>query len=166
MGRAMRNELTIWVVLIRRATLDDLPALGDLAWAAFEAKVMAFTSNEGAVEYRHFCATEAMAARLAEGNAFWLGEIDGELRVMAETREAAHLVMLFVAPDVFGQGLGRRMLEYVFAAEQRAHKTSRDWTVSSSPNAVGFYVAMGFAPTGPEQIKNGLRFLPMRMTRS
>ena len=158
-------------MLIRRATPEELPALGALAWASFEAKIVQMTSNEGITEYRRFCTFDAMLARMQEGNSFWLGEVeraveaeaDGGVVAMAETRDGSHLVMLFVDPGALGQGFGRAMLEEVLKSEQLAHGTNGEWTVSSSPNAVGFYAAAGFAPNGPEQIKNGLRFQPMRL---
>jgi len=34
-------------------------------------------------------------------------------------------------------------------------------TVNSSPNAVPAYIRMGFSPTGPEEVRNGIRFTPM-----
>ena len=36
-------------------------------------------------------------------------------------------------------------------------------TVNSSRYAVPVYGQFGFAPTGPEQVKSGLRFTPMRL---
>jgi GNAT superfamily N-acetyltransferase len=159
----MRNELTIRMMMIRRATPEELPTLIALAWASFEAKIVPLTGNEGIAEYRRFCSADATQARMKTGNSFWLGEIDGEACAMAETRDGSHLVMLFVQPNSLGRGYGKAMLEAVLKAEQQAHGSSGAWTVSSSPNAVGFYAAAGFAPTGPEQIKNGLRFLPMRL---
>jgi GNAT superfamily N-acetyltransferase len=152
-------------MLIRPATPDELPALSTLAWDSFEAKIVPLTGDEGIAEYRRFCAVDAMAARQREGNAFWLGEIEGELLAMAETRDGSHLVMLFVELASLGCGYGKTMLEAVLNAEQLACGTSGAWTVSSSPNAVGFYSAAGFTPTGVEQIKNGIRFLPMRLAQ-
>lgn len=148
---------------IRRATPDELPVVSALAWASFEAKIVPLTGTEGIAEYRRFCSIDAMAARHGEGNAFWLGELKGKLLAMAETREGSHLVMLFVEPGSLGIGIGKAMLDTVLKAEQLANGTSGAWTVSSSPNAVDFYAAAGFAPTGAEQIKNGIRFLPMRL---
>jgi len=154
-------------MLIRRATPEELPALGALAWASFEAKIVQWTSDEGIAEYRRFCAFDAMLARMQEGNSFWLGELEGEVGgavvAMAETRDGSHLVMLFVDPGALGKGYGKAMLEEVLKTEPLAHGTSGAWTVSSSPNAIGFYAAAGFAPNGAEQIKNGLRFQPMRL---
>lgn len=37
-------------------------------------------------------------------------------------------------------------------------------TVNSSPNAVGAYQTMGFKIEGPEQTKNGIRFVPMALS--
>lgn len=161
-------------MLIRRATQDELPALGALAWTSFEAKVVPWTGNEGIAEYRRFCACDAMLARMHEGNSFWLGEVkrtveaesDGAVVAMAETRDGSHLVMLFVDPGELGHGYGKAMLDAILKAEQLVHGTNGEWTVSSSPNAVGFYAKAGFALSGPEQIKNGLRFQSMRLTDS
>jgi GNAT superfamily N-acetyltransferase len=150
-------------MLIRRATPEELPALGRLAWASFEAKIVPWTSDEGIAEYRRFCSPKAMLSRLQEGNSFWLGEVDGAPVAMAETRDGSHLVMLFVDPDALGLGYGKSLLEEVLKAEQLAHGTDGVWTVSSSPNAVEFYAAAGFTPNGVEQRKNGLRFQPMRL---
>lgn len=148
-------------MLIRRATSEDLPAASRVAWESFEAKLVSWLGTEGNAEYRRFSAVAAMQERLEEGNAFWLGLDQGEPVAMAETRDGSHLVMLFIHPEHFGKGLGSAMLARVLAADQEARGASGTWTVSSSPNAVGFYFAAGFVATGPEQIKNGIRFVPM-----
>lgn len=124
-----------------------------LVLASFEAEVAPLLGVAGRFEYSRFTRVATMTKRLRAGNRFWVVEQDGKAVAMAETREDTHLVMLFVRPDLFGQGHGRALLNHVLELGVR--------TVSASPNAVGFYEKAGFAATDELQEKNGLRYVPM-----
>jgi putative acetyltransferase len=56
--------------------------------------------------------------------------------------------MLFVHPDYFGKGVGKRLLEY---ALQHMNATELDVN-EQNPNAIGFYKKMGFVVVGRSEL--------------
>lgn len=78
-------------------------------------------------------------------------------------RDSAHLFTLFVAEDFQGQGLGRRLWELA-RAECLAAGNPGAFTVNSSKYAVPVYERFGFVVAGPVQTRNGVLYVPMKMT--
>ncbi len=74
---------------------------------------------------------------------------------MLHVRDGEHISLLFVRPDRHGQGIGHALIE-------RADRTTRLASVNSSTNAVRAYERYGFKASGPEQVSDGIRFVPMR----
>ena len=74
-------------------------------------------------------------------------------------RCGGHVSLLFVETHYHKKGIGSKLLSYV--TEEAKKKGLKKLTVNAAPAAVGFYEKKGFTPTGPEQQKDGVRFLPM-----
>jgi putative acetyltransferase len=56
--------------------------------------------------------------------------------------------MLFVHPDYFGKGVGKRLLEYAIK-----HMNATELDVNEqNPNAIGFYKKMGFVVVGRSEL--------------
>ena len=79
----------------------------------------------------------------------------GELVGMLHLREPRHVAMLFVRSPFQRSGIARALLA-------SAGDASCEFTVNSSPNAVGAYERLGFRVTGPEQCVHGIRFTPLQ----
>jgi GNAT superfamily N-acetyltransferase len=77
---------------------------------------------------------------------------------MLHVRDSSHVSMLFVERRRQGAGIARALFETALTRFVLVGPL----TVNSSPNAAGFYARVGFRATGPEEIKNGIRFVPMR----
>lgn len=141
--------------VIRPAGPDDLAEIAALVEAGFAATTAAHLGPEGQAVFRRFAAPEAVAARLAGSNEGWVALQDGRIAGYVEI-DANHLRMIFVDPVLQGQGLGRRLMDHVLG-----QRRGRTVTLNSAPNADGFYLRMGFRPTGPRQEKNGIVHTPM-----
>ena len=74
-------------------------------------------------------------------------------------RCGGHVSLLFVETPYHKKGIGSELLSYV--TEEAQKRGLKKLTVNAAPAAVGFYEKKGFTPTGPEQQKDGVRFLPM-----
>lgn len=68
----------------------------------------------------------------------------------------SHIAMLFVRPEYRGRGCGRKLVEYV--ARQGADSVDVN---EQNPQAVGFYLRMGFAVVGRSETDDADRPFPI-----
>lgn len=82
---------------------------------------------------------------------------DGNLLGMIATRLlGSHIALFFVDEEFQGQGIGRLLFDEVL---KDCH--TEKLTVNSSPYAAEIYRHLGFADDMPEQIADGIRYIPM-----
>ena len=103
-----------------------------------------------------------MQTRMGEGDVILMAELDGELVGMADLREHKHLALFFVKTGLHGKGIGKRLLEQVIGECRKDNPDIEALTVNSSLGAQPVYRKLGFVQTDEEQLKNGIRFVPMR----
>ena len=86
------------------------------------------------------------------------GAFDGEklAGVIATRNQGTHITLFFVDKTYHRQGIGKHLFELV-----KADNSTGTITVNSSPYAVEIYKRLGFTPTGPEEISDGIRFTHM-----
>ena len=84
----------------------------------------------------------------------------GEIVGFAALRDGNYLTHLFVSKSVQGQGVGKRLLSALLDTTD-----TKEISLRSSVNAVGFYESYGFEVTGSEADFNGIRFVPMCLER-
>lgn len=132
----------------------------DLVRQVFREHVAPLYSPEGVAQLESYTAAEAQAKRLESGHSLFVAETDQDgMLGVAELRADRHLSMFFVRTAHQRQGIGRELLSAVAARCRSAG--AAHLTVHASPNSVGAYRRLGFVPQGPEQEKNGVRFVPM-----
>lgn len=146
-------------IRVRTMFAGEEDAVCELVNRSFMQAVAPGYSGDGIAEFRKHAQPEAMAARCENGNIVLVAEKDFETVGMIEMREEKHICFFFVNPDEQRQGIGRALLDeaLVLCGE------SREITVNSSPNSVAVYDRFGFLASGPEQEKNGIRFMPMTL---
>ena len=147
-------------MIIRRATLDEVPAVAALAREAFMDAVAPLYSEEGIRTFLEFVSPAGLRARMAENCVTYVAYRDRDLVGVAHVRDGSHVAMLFVAPRAQRTGVGRALLTMAVG-----ECTSDVVTVKSSPNAEEAYHRYGFKRTAPEQIDRGIRFIPMAVER-
>jgi GNAT superfamily N-acetyltransferase len=145
---------------IRRATLDEVPAVVALAREAFMDAVAPLYSEEGVRTFMEFVSPAGLRERMAENCVTYVAYRGRELVGVAHVRDGSHVAMLFVVPRAQRTGVGRALL-----AVAVGECTSDVVTVKSSPNAEGAYQRYGFKRTAPEQTDRGIRFIPMAVER-
>lgn len=84
----------------------------------------------------------------------------GEIIGFGALRDGNYLTHLFVSKSMQGQGVGRQLLSTLLNMTD-----TKEISLRSSINAVGFYESYGFEATGNEAEFNGIRFVPMRFIR-
>lgn len=138
---------------------DEADEACALARAVFDLHVAPEQDEKGCRMFHRFAQPAALLRRHQTRYATWVAvegpRVVGVLHVHARN----HLSLLFTAPEYQGRGIARQLLDTAAAAGGLVAPV----TVNASPNAVSFYAKVGFAPDGPELLKNGVRHQPMRL---
>jgi GNAT superfamily N-acetyltransferase len=150
---------------VREIDTAQVTEVLDLVLGVFREHIAPLYPPAGAAEFERYASTDAQARRLASGHLLFVAETDQEgILGVAELREFRHLSMFFVKTAYQRRGVGRKLLAAIVARCKRASPASSQLTVHASPNSVSAYRRLGFASQGPEQEKNGIRFVPMALS--
>ncbi|MFT3783603.1 MAG: GNAT family N-acetyltransferase [Nibricoccus sp.] len=141
---------------IREASIADLPKAVRLSSEVFMQSVAPLYSPDGVRVFMDYASEGAWADRHKLGQRTWLAFDGSRLVGVLHIRDGDHISMFFVDAAHQRQGIGRQLLWHVL----RELGVSQ-LTVNSSPNSVEGYAKLGFAATGPEEEKSGIRFTPM-----
>ena len=144
---------------IRAAHVDDLPAISAVCMAAFTSAVAPMLTAEGIATFGTVAAASAFAERLQGDNHILVAEKAGQVVGVVELKAGQHLAMLFVAPELQGQGIGRALLRAVLPQVR-----GPQMTVRASLNAVPAYEHYGFVLDGEVGQFNGLIYQPLVLT--
>jgi GNAT superfamily N-acetyltransferase len=150
--------------LVRRATSDDVPATLDMKLAAWREtyatqRPASFFVAEAA---RRKQQVDWWARGLAAGAELWIAEdpsgrivgCAGAGPVQDDDGDAGvpyELQMLYVLEQVYGTGLGLRLLDAAIGSNPALL-----WVLEDSPRAQAFYRKHGFAPDGRREPLTGL----------
>lgn len=81
------------------------------------------------------------------------------------TRNESHIAMLFVDKEYHKKGIARKLVEDIIRIIKQNNLKLEKVTVNSSPYAKGFYKKLGFINTDQEQEKDGIKFIPMELSK-
>lgn len=144
-------------IVCRKLDSPELPVAMKLAWNVYAACLAPESSTEGNETFRTYVQDPL---RLEDGVCFG-AFAENSMLGMIFIREDSHISLFFVEPVYQRQGIGRALMEKVMALF-----SDRTLTVNAAPKAVGAYTHMGFTPTSGEQLRDGIRYVPMeRMER-
>ncbi|ACS79524.1 GNAT family N-acetyltransferase [Maridesulfovibrio salexigens] len=132
----------------------------ELIFKVFDKKVAPSFTEEGCSEFKSFATPEALRERIDQGAVILAARHDAKLVGVAEIRSLEHLCLLFVDSAEQGKGIGKVLIQMV--ADHCRDAGSSELTVNSSPNSRTFYESFGFIAQDSEQLKNGIRFVPMK----
>lgn len=90
-----------------------------------------------------------------------VAKLAGRMVGMCAFRDGNHVTLFFVLPEFQGRGIGRRLFDSAVERVSRTVFGATKLEVHSSPVAVSVYQALGFSATGPEQVDDGIRYIPM-----
>ncbi|VFQ42806.1 GNAT family N-acetyltransferase [Desulfoluna butyratoxydans] len=116
-------------------------------------------SPEGIGEFFKYASPEAMAARSDTGQVAVVAEHEGDMVGVIEMVAYSHVSLLFVGRR--GQGIARELFRIALEACRSMNPELSEVTVNSSTYARAAYEKLGFTPTGPQQEKSGIVFVPM-----
>jgi len=140
---------------------EEASKVAKLVDVVFDLYVAPEYSQEGITSFRSYNDVQGIVQRSSSGH-FMLVALNGDEPIgCIEIRNNQHVSMLFVAPNYQGKGIGRQLWSRALSKSQAADNSVREFTVHSSPNAVPIYERLGFHKTSPEQVRGGVRFIPM-----
>lgn len=138
------------IEIIPQENLAQALALVERVFMQFEAPDY---QPEGILTFRTFLHDPDAVSTLV----FYGAYVEDQLVGVLATRGSSHIALFFVEPCFQRQGVGRALF---FAA--RATCKTDEMTVNSSPYAVEIYQKLGFHALSKEQLRDGIRFTPMR----
>lgn len=147
---------------IRPMEAGEEEAAGSLVRRVFDRYVAADFPEEGVREFLRYAHPDELARRSREGQLTLVAEVQGELAGVIEMRDYEHVAMLFVERP--GRGLGRTLFETALGLCRERNPELESISVYSSRYAVQAYERLGFRVSGEEQTKNGIIFIPMRLS--
>ena len=145
-------------VEIRELGREELGAARELVRQSFCQFVAPDYGEEGVQSFLAFLERPDLMEAAAFSGAFVREGLAGVLAVMEKER---HVCLLFVRADCQRRGIGKALWEHY-----RGKHLRERCTVNASPFGLGFYFDLGFVPTGPEQIQDGIRYTPMEIPPS
>jgi predicted GNAT family N-acyltransferase len=99
--------------------------------------------------------------RLRSDSFILVAEIESEIIGIIGIRDLSHIFLLFVEEDHQRRGIACQLLTEALRRCKSDNQKLEKITVNSSPNAVAAYKRMGFIAASKEQMKKGIRFVPM-----
>jgi len=138
--------------MIRKASVEDIPAIGEMARVVFPSTYKKILSGEQ-IEYMMemmYSEGSLLNQMTAEGDVFFICEGRGYVSFRHKGRtddgiELFHLEKLYVMPDAQGTGLGRELFDTVVKEVGRLSERGAriELNVNRENRAVGFYEHLG-----------------------
>lgn len=150
-------------LLIRPMSPGEETGVCDLVMRVFTEFVAPGYGPEGLKEFRKYVDPAALLKRSEAGHFVLVAAVQSQLAGVIEMRHNEHICLLFVDRQFLRRGIAKALLFQALAVSRQHNPDLERVTVNSSPYAVPVYERLGFASTGPEQVKNGIRFVPMAL---
>lgn len=142
-------------ISVKRLSPEALPAAKALIWAVFCQFEAPEYSQEGIRSFRSVLEDDSRCQAMSFYGAYKEDELLGVLAM----RRPQHIGFFFVRADHHRQGIGRQLFETM-----RQDYAVQSFTVNAAPYGVPFYRRLGFVPTSTEQITDGIRYTPMKLS--
>lgn len=137
-------------IRVRRATASDAPAIRRIAHEAWRATYRSLLRDETIEWFLERAYAEDRVDLRIERHETWMGEVDGEAALFAETAiepDRVTLVAIYADPGRRGLGLGSAALAAITAAHPDL-PIAADVLIGNEAGET-FYAARGFAPREP-----------------
>lgn len=133
-----------------------------LVRTVFDAMVAPGFSEQGCASFDDYLDRFAFSRR--EGEGFALAALrDGVLVGVIEVAGGNHVALFFVSVDCQGRGVGKELMRRAVERCGRDGSGPAVLTVNASPGSLGAYERVGFVATACEQVRDGIRFVPMAL---
>lgn len=133
----------------------------NLVWDVFVEHTAPLYSKEGVESFQAFIKIDNITEKFYRGEIFLWGAYEGtELLGVSVLSKTGRICLLDVKTPYQAQGVERALFETMkqFCAQSLGIMRLN---AHAAPNVVAIYQNLGFQATAPEQLGNGIRFVPM-----
>ncbi len=149
---------------ICRIDIKQLNRALELVWKVFEECDAEDYEQIGIKTFQHFIRWENMKEMLSSGEMVFFGAFEGNRMIgVIAMRSGFHISLLFVERQYQRKGVATKLVRRGAAHCLEQNPQLRRITVNSSPKGRKAYEAMGFHKLAPEQVRDGMRYTPMRI---
>ncbi|HWQ61474.1 MAG TPA: GNAT family N-acetyltransferase [Negativicutes bacterium] len=146
---------------IREVAADEVTLASDLVRTVFANYVAPGYSAEGVATFLAYVEPAAILQRLAGQSFMLVALVRKRIVGVIEVRDGSHICLLFVDEAFHKQGIAKRLVKAALVRAKLLQCGPEKLTVHSSPYAVPVYERMNFCRSGPEEEKDGIRFVKM-----
>ena len=133
----------------------------DLIVAIFNEFMAPYFSGEGKNEFLRYVDPKSLTER---SNPLNIVALQNQKPIgYIELRDQNHVSLLFVAKEFQRKGVGKELIRQSIDLCLQKMPGLQKITANASPKSVPAYKKMGFISEGREQIKNGVRSVPMAL---
>jgi GNAT superfamily N-acetyltransferase len=136
--------------------------VSDLIRQVFKKTVAPGFSSGGVHQFFRYIQPDSLTLRQLENHFLLVAQCGEMLVVIIEIRNDAHIALFFVDEHYQRRGIGKGLLKRALRICLTRRPKLKRITVNSSPNSVGAYQRFGFKPKKKEQLKDGIRYVPMK----
>ena len=151
-------------ISFREMKVGEEKAVSELVTRTFNVFIAPGYSPEGVQESLSYVKPKALRKIAQEGYLFLVAAIKDEIIGVISIRirdHRDHITLLFVDAKYHQRGIARELLRRALEIRLSCDPAIGQITVNSSPYAVPIYKKLGFQQLSPEQVENGIRFVPM-----
>ena len=150
-------------MIVRQLGQEEiLPAL-HLIWEVFAEDTAPGYTPQGVVEFQKFIKYENIMQYVSKRDMVFFGAFEaGELLGASAVRTTGHICLFFVKKKYQRKGIGRMLFHAMCQHCTQVLAVTRI-TVNAAPGSVEIYSHLGMRVKAPEEVKDGIRFVPMEM---
>ena len=146
-----------WPMQIKKIDASQIDTAISLIWNTFLQFEAPDYSEQGVKTFQDFIENAEILQSLELFGAYEHQTLTG---VIATNNNRKHICCFFVSAQFQRQGIGKKLWEYI-----KEHSPHTTITVNSSPYAVPIYHKLGFVDTDFEQLRDGIRYTPMKFEK-
>jgi len=136
--------------------------VSQLVEEVFDSLVAPDLVAEGVVEFKRHITPGVLRGKVTDESTFILtAKDDRDMVGVIAVRENRHIFLFFVREGYQGMGIAKELFSLALQRCRRDNPGLAGITVNSSPYAIAIYESLGFEPTEPEKVINGVRHTPM-----
>ena len=149
----------------RRMKPGDEDSVHNFISGVFNQFVAPEFSQEGVDEFMKYVQPDALAGHLKADHFGIIANSASDIIGVIVVRNHNHVALFFVDARYQRSGIGRKLLSKALEICDSHEAKPSNLTVNASPNSKTAYERLNFKATDTEQCVNGIRFIPMILSK-